>query len=513
MLLRRFLFVLRTLLPIFGIASACAYPGADAGPKPLQALRGQPSPMAGPMLAPPSSVLNALAEAGIPDSSLGFYARRVDARRAFAALNEEQPFVLASTAKVVTSLAALDLLGPDYQWTTHAFAKGELVDGRLDGDLLIVGGGDAMLSSDALRRWFAGLHEQGLREVGGNIVLDRFAFSLSRDDLARTPRPEPDRPHHVWPDALSLDEGVLRVEVQALPKGRTTVRMLPLLADVQIVSAVAHGPGCRARAELGPGAAAPGMASTSLKLTVTATSAPDCGVQHIEFVPLSHAEFTTRAVAALWAESGGVLAGRVVGRAASAGTAAVQRDGGGDHELAFAVHSSEKLPLVVREINKTSNNMLARNLLLSLSPGFPLQPATLDAARVRVQAWMRTQGLAGDDIEIDSGSGLSRLERGKPRAMVQLLTRAWKGRSAKAFMESLPVAGVDGTLANRFQTGAASGQAFLKTGTLSDARALAGYVKARSGKLYAVAVMVNHPDAGRALPAIDALIEWLAREG
>jgi D-alanyl-D-alanine carboxypeptidase/D-alanyl-D-alanine-endopeptidase (penicillin-binding protein 4) len=157
--------------------------------------------------------------------------------------------------------------------------------------------------------------------------------------------------------------------------------------------------------------------------------------------------------------------------------------------------------------------MLARNLLLSLSPGFPLQPATLDAARERVQAWMRTQGLAGDDIEIDSGSGLSRLERGKPRAMVQLLTQAWKGRSAKAFMESLPVAGVDGTLANRFQTGAASGRAFLKTGTLSDARALAGYVKARSGKLYAVAVMVNHPEAGRATPALDALIEWLAREG
>jgi D-alanyl-D-alanine carboxypeptidase/D-alanyl-D-alanine-endopeptidase (penicillin-binding protein 4) len=469
--------------------------------------------MAGLMLVPPSSVLSAFAEAGIPYSSLGFYARRVDARRPFAALNEEQPFVLASTAKLVTSLAALDLLGPNYQWSTHAFAKGELIDGRLDGDLLIVGGGNATLSSDALRRWFARLHEQGLREVGGNIVLDRFAFALSPNDLARTPHPEPDRPHHVWPDAFSLDEGVLRVDVQALPKGRTTVRMLPSLADVQVVSAVARGTGCHAHAQLGPVATPPGGASPSMTLTVTATGAPECGVQHIEFVPLSHAEFTTRAVAALWAESGGVLKGKVVDRPASAGSAVVQRDGGGDYELPFAVHSSEKLPLVVREINKTSNNMLARNLLLSLSPGFPLQPATLDAARERVQAWMRTQGLAGDDIEIDSGSGLSRLERGKPRAMVQLLAQAWKGRSAKAFMESLPVAGVDGTLANRFQAGAASGQAFLKTGTLSDTRSLAGYVRARSGKLYAVAVMVNHPEAGRALPALDALIEWLAREG
>jgi D-alanyl-D-alanine carboxypeptidase/D-alanyl-D-alanine-endopeptidase (penicillin-binding protein 4) len=507
--LRRLLVVLRALLPAIATAAACAYPGADVGPKPWTPPRGKPSPMAGLMLVPPSHVLAALRDAGVPYENLGFYARRVDMRRPFAALNEEQPFVLASTAKVVTSLAALDLLGPGYQWTTHAFAKGEIVDGRLDGDLLIVGGGNAMLSSEALRRWFARLHEQGLREVGGNIVLDRFAFALRPDDLARTPRPDADRPHHVWPDALSLDEGVLRVEVETLPKGRTAVRMVPSLADVQIVNAAARAPGCHAHAALAP--AAPGVAS--LRLTVTATTTPTCGVQQIAFVPLSHAEFTTRAVAALWAESGGVLKGRVVDRPATTGSAVVQQDGEGSYELPYAVHSSEKLPLVVREINKTSNNLLARNLLLSLSPGFPLQPATLDAARERVHGWMRTQGLKHGDIEIDSGSGLSRLERGKPRALVHLLAMAWKGPSAAAFVDSLPIAGIDGTLASRFQSGASTGRAFLKTGSLMDTRALAGYVKARSGKVYAIAAIVNHTNAPQATPALDALIEWVAREG
>jgi D-alanyl-D-alanine carboxypeptidase/D-alanyl-D-alanine-endopeptidase (penicillin-binding protein 4) len=191
----------------------------------------------------------------------------------------------------------------------------------------------------------------------------------------------------------------------------------------------------------------------------------------------------------------------------------VQQDAEGAYELPYAVHSSEKLPLVVREINKTSNNLLARNLLLSLSPGFPLQPATLDAARERVHGWLRTQGLKEGDIEIDSGSGLSRLERGKPRAMVQLLASAWKGPSSAAFVDSLPIAGVDGTLANRFQSGASAGRAFLKTGSLMDTRALAGYVKARSGKVYAVAAIVNHPNAPQATSAIDALIEWIASEG
>lgn len=505
---RRLIRTLRTLLPLLGIASAWAYPGADAGPKPWQPPRGRVAPTTSLQLVPPSELLRPLQEAGIPTSSLGFYARRVDARKPFAALNEEQPFVLASTAKVVTSLAALDLLGPNYQWTTHAFAKGEIVDGRLDGDLLIVGGGDATLSSDAMRRWFVRLHEQGLREITGNIVLDRFAFVLSPEDLARTPRPDPDRPHHAWPDAFTLDEGVLSVEVQALPKGRTEVRLVPALADVKVVSAVERGVGCHAHAHMSAAGAGP-----ALQLKVVATLVPECGVQRIGFSPLSHAEFTTRAVAALWAESGGTLGGRVLDRAASQGSAIVQRDGGGDYELPYAVLSSEKLPLVVRDINKTSNNMLARNLLLSLAPGFPVRPATLDGARGRVQGWLRTQGLGSDDIEIDSGSGLSRLEKGKARAMVQLLSQAWRGLSARPFVESLPIAGVDGTLANRLQAGPATGHAWLKTGTLLDARALAGYVKAKSGKVYAVAVMVNHPDAARATPALDALIEWIAREG
>lgn len=497
----------RTLPALLLCAAAWGFPGADAGPKPWQPPRGRPAPLAGLKLLPPGHVLELLRAAGVPSSQIGFYARRVDAPRAFAALNEEQPFVLASTAKLVTTLAALDLLGANHQWTTHAFAKGELVDGRLQGDLLIVGGGNAMLSSDALRRWFERLHEQGLHEITGNIVLDRLAFTLSADDLARTPLPEPGRPHHAWPDALPLDEGVLRVQVVPQPRGQVALRMQPVLEGVQLVSAVAAGPGCSAHAAL----AAP--AGTSLTLKVSGMAGPECGMQQVALMPLSHAEFGARAIAALWTDSGGRLGGKVIERAAAPDTGVVQRDGDGNFELPYAVHSSEKLPIVLREINKHSNNLLARNLWLTLSPGFPLKSATAAAARERVLQWLQAQGLKADDFELDSGSGLSRSERGRPRALVQLLLRAWAGRQARDFVDSLPIAGVDGTLARRFQAGAATGHAFLKTGSLLDARALAGYVKARSGKVYAVAVMVNHPDAAAATPALDALIEWLAEAG
>jgi D-alanyl-D-alanine carboxypeptidase/D-alanyl-D-alanine-endopeptidase (penicillin-binding protein 4) len=236
-------------------------------------------------------------------------------------------------------------------------------------------------------------------------------------------------------------------------------------------------------------------------------------VQQVALLPLSHAEFSARAIAALWAEAGGVLRGRVIERSVSAEAGVLQRDADGDYELPYAVHSSEKLPIVLREINKHSNNLLARTLWLTLSPEFPLRSATAAGARERVQQWLAAQGLKAGDIEVDSGSGLSRSERGKPRALVQLLARAWSGRHARDFVDSLPIAGVDGTLARRFQGGAATGNAFLKTGSLLDARALAGYVKGKSGKVYAVAALVNHPEAAAATPALDALIEWLAESG
>ena len=114
---------------------------------------------------------------------------------------------------------------------------------------------------------------------------------------------------------------------------------------------------------------------------------------------------------------------------------------------------------------------------------------------------------------VDEGSGQSRAERGKPRALVQLLRNAWRGGASQAFVDSLPIAGVDGTLAHRMRSGSATGQAFLKTGTLSDTRALAGYVRAQERQASTRSPRSSPPGRGEGTPALDALIEWVAREG
>jgi serine-type D-Ala-D-Ala carboxypeptidase/endopeptidase (penicillin-binding protein 4) len=427
-------------------------------PWPLRAL-ARPRQAAG-LAGLDRSLFRVLAGCGLPASALGLYVSDVSSGRPMASLNAEQAFVMASTAKLVTAQAALELLGPRWRWRTHAFATGPLHNGHLLGDLVIVGGGDPGLTGAHVRQWLIELRQRGLDEIRGDLVIDRSAFLLQEADHVGTPTPGPGRPHHAWPASLVIDTAAMSAV------WKRWLRRGPPAGD--------DGPA---------GGASP----------------------------------VAQVVELLWRDVGGRLRGRLRERDLSGGRpdgARLPMIGADGQALApMSTHLSPPLPEVVHEINKTSDNVAARHLLLSLAPGFPLRPATLPAARDRVHHWLSEQGLQAQDIEIDNGSGLSRAERSKPRALVQLLRRAWAGRQSQAFVDSLPVAGVDGTLAHRLQHGAATGQAHLKTGTLLDARALAGYVQARSGRTLAVALFVNHPQAAHATGAMDAVIEALARSG
>ena len=455
----------------------------------------------------PTSVAGAISASGLPLKSFGLFAQEVSGERTLASLNADLPYTMASTTKVVTSLAALDLLGPYYRWRTSAYAMGPIVDGRLAGDLLIVGGGNAQLTSAELQAWFARMHAQGLDEIQGDIVLDRFAFALSDADHAGTPMQSADRPRHVWPAALTLDEGQLGVALQPARGRRPEITLVPPLSEVTLVNQVASGAECEVTPRWEE------SASGNAQVVVRGTWGAACGARTVSFVPPPHSGYAARALPAMWAKAGGILRGRVVASERPAGAKALPVGPDGELLQPLSFDRSKPLPELVRDINKTSDNMAARNLMLSLSPGFPERPATLAGAQKIMRMWLRDQGIADGDIEVENGSGLSHTERAKPRALVQLLRQGWRGEQAEAFLESLPIAGVDGTLANRLQGGKAQGRAFLKTGSLNDTRALAGYVRATSGRLYAVSAMVNHADAGAGRAALDAFIEWVARNG
>lgn len=462
----------------------------------------------------PPDVKAALVASGLPLTSFGFYVRPVeaDAAAALLALNAEQPFVMASTAKVVTSLAALDLLGANHRWHHRAQATGPVAGGRLNGHLVITAGSGGVTAAE-LARWFRQMRTEGVTRVNGDIVLERVTLLHEQHAVPAAATAAPRA--LATPVAAAAPAAPLVVSVRPAGGTRAQVSLRPRPPGVVVVNDVFMGSTCGAWAQWSDTGAGP-------QLWVRGQWSAHCGSQDIASMrapptalrtaavvaPAVRAISTPALVAALWAQTGGTLGGRVV-----------EREPGGPEDQATRVAQqwssrlSTPLPAVIRDINKSSNNSAARRLLLSLSPRLPHPGAALRAAQDRVHGWLRTQGLADDDIRIDLGSGQSREERGKPRALVQLLRNAWRANSSSTFIDSLPIAGVDGTLANRLRRGSATGQAWLKTGTLHDTRALAGYVKARSGKVYAVAALVNHPQAARGTPALDAFIEWVAKNG
>ena len=455
----------------------------------------------------PAAVAGAIAASGLPAKNFGLYAQEVIGTRTAFALNEEQPYTMASTTKIVTSLAALDLLGPYYRWRTSAFALGTLTDGKLVGDLLIVGGGNAQLTSADLAKWFKRMHEQGLREIEGDMVLDRYAFQLKPADHKGTPMQSAGEPRHVWPDAMTLDEGQLDVMLRPARGARPAISLSPSLSEVTLDNRVTTGAGCSAAPTWRSGR--DGRAT----VLVEGSWGPACGVRSISFVPPPDSGIAARALPALWAATGGVLRGKVVAATIVPGVSPIPLGADGEPVPPLSFDRSKPLTELVRDINKVSDNVGARNLMLSLSPGFPARPATLAGAQRTMALWLRDQGLAQGDIEVENGSGLSHSERAKPRAMVQLLRKAWRAEQAQAFFDSLPIAGVDGTMKGRLIGSRAAGQAYLKTGTLNDTRALAGYVHGASGKMYAVALMVNGVDPAAGRPALDAMVAWLAKNG
>ena len=536
----------------------------------------------------PPEVAALLRRSGLPLAHFGIDVRAVDsgASPSWFALNADRPFLLASTTKLVTSLAALDLLGRDRRWRTEAHATGALAAGRLAGDLVIVGGAVG-LTAPELRRWFAQMRGEGLREIAGDIVLQDVAL-LDEAEPAQAAATAREQFADLPPAARVYNAGKLLVSVAPSRGARARVTLRPRPANVHVDNDVLMGgTQCAAWARWKSPAEARG--GPPLQLWVRGRWGPACAGEDIAFVqPPAGVRLAPglgaappavvpvpRMVAALWAETGGRLRGRVVETDAPV---AASR-----HAIRSTRHWSSEIstPLaeVMREMNKTSNNAAAHSLLLALAsgavptagtrqsadssqPSSTLQPtgalqptgmarsigtslstgapesigtanstsaaqpesapqsegalkpaALLRSARARMHAWLRGQGLADGDIEVVEGSGRSRAERGRPRSLVQLLCNAWRSAAAQTFIDSLPIAGVDGTLQHRMRNGAATGQAWLKTGTLSDTRALAGYVRAKSGTVYAVTAIVTDAQAAKGTPALDALIEWIARKG
>ena len=175
--------------------------------------------------------------------------------------------------------------------------------------------------------------------------------------------------------------------------------------------------------------------------------------------------------------------------------------------------SPRSLADVVHDINKFSNNVMSRQLLLQLGHVSGAQPSTLSAGREALRGWMVREGLSLPGLVLDNGSGLSRSTRISAAGMAQVLLHAAKSGHGDLLRESLPVLGIDGTMRFRMAGEPLAGRAWIKTGSLADVSTIAGYLDAVSGTRYAVVLFVNGPRPSGARRLQEEFLRWVYRHG
>lgn len=413
-------------------------------------------------------------------------------------LNAERAFNPASTMKLVTGYAALALLGPDYRWRTALYLDGALVDGVLRGNLVLRGGGDPKLVIEDLTELVARMRAAGLREIAGDLLLDTALYDLS-GELSGPIDGEASQPYNVAPNAALLNFKATRVILR--PRGAgATIELDPALAGVEIVNEV------RTRFGLcdNSGAITIGDAGGERRaaIRVSGTIRTACGEQSTFAAVLTHRQFAGALFKAVWVAAGGSWNGE---------TRVVPGAGRGVPWIVW--ESPRTLAENIDDIYKLSNNVMARQVMLQTAADVLGLPATMARARGVVRRWLDLQGLALSELVLDNGSGLSRDERISAAGMAQLLRHAAAGPYAERMRISLPMVGIDGTMKRRLIGEEITGRAWVKTGSLEGVRAIAGYVDARSGQRYVVAMFINGPGAAGSRPAQDAFLRWVFSNG
>jgi D-alanyl-D-alanine carboxypeptidase/D-alanyl-D-alanine-endopeptidase (penicillin-binding protein 4) len=427
---------------------------------------------------------------------------------------DTEPMNPASTMKVLTTLAGLDILGPQYRWRTKIFTDGIIRQGTLQGNLYLQGSGDPKLIPEELAKLMRDLQALGIQKIDGDLFFDRTAYASSVMEH-NTIDGESLRAYNVPPDpllyafrALSFQLGKSRtadfIDITYTP----TLSQLKIVNQMQLVDRSCDNWKSNIHFNLEPES----VSSTDQAITAQFSGSFPSACKGVNFnvVALDANTFLTQGFAAAWELAGGTW---------------VKPPNGKDGTVPLAARlllQFEGIPLAddVQDINKYSNNVMARQLLLTMALEKMGKPATTMNGELVIQSWLKQNNLQFSNLVIENGSGLSRNEAISADQMNQLLLKARNLPVGEVFYNSLPIAGTDGTMRNRLMTQLRKflhlkkkPEARIKTGSLADVRAISGYVVSKSGKIYAVSSFINHPNASRGLEAHDQLLSWLIEDG
>lgn len=449
--------------------------------------------IAQPSATLPAKVTQAMQKNKLSPNSLSLAAIPLDGQGSGILYNADISVNPASTMKLVTTYAALEQLGPTYQWKTEFYGDGQLKGGVLSGNLYLKGGGDPKLNMEKLWLMMRDLRANGVMQITGDLVLDRSYFNQPQLPVFNDDGGDPNRPYLVNPDSLMVNLKSVRM-ITRTDSGKVSVMMEPPLTNVRIDNQVKALPAAKCPAwpdvRYNPVTQADGT-----RLVVTGKLAEGCSAQSY-LALLDHPGYAAGAVRAIWQELGGTIAG-------------TDRLGSVPKDAKLLARSfSPDLTEIVRDINKYSNNTMARQLFLSLGARYRTGADADDAKAAQrvIRSWLAKKGITAPHLVIENGSGLSRDERVSAREMAGMLQAAWHSPYAAEFIASMPLVGMDGTMRKRLKRTAMEGQAHIKTGTLNNVRAIAGFTRTAKGQNWVVVAILNDPRPWGASAILDQIL-------
>lgn len=394
----------------------------------------------------------------------------------------------ASNVKLVTTAAALALLGPEHRYVTRVYAKkGALKGATIDGDLYLRGGGDPSLVTADLYQLASDLRALGITKVTGGLVLDLTAFD--RDELP---------PHYDQKDelasyrapggAMSINFGtyVVLARPGADPGAAPFIVVDPPVPSIRLKTTATTSAGARNQLKLAVGTAKDG----AIEIAASGEIGADAGPVEYRYPVARPGDYT-----------GEVFRLVLKQRGVSLGRAAVRFEAVPEDSQRLALVRSEPLSVLVRSVNKLSNNYIAEHILKTLDDH---APATFAGGLARVRAWLGSIGVPGLGLDYGNGSGLYDANRLSAAQLVHLLQAVHRDfRIGADFLASLPIAGVDGTLRSRMQQGSAARFVRAKTGSLDGVSTLSGYAGAVGRPPLAFAILFNDLDLHAAQQARD----------
>ncbi|HLT64647.1 MAG TPA: D-alanyl-D-alanine carboxypeptidase/D-alanyl-D-alanine-endopeptidase, partial [Pseudohongiella sp.] len=432
-----------------------------------------------------------------PQNSYSLYVREVGQQEPLLAVNQNLPLNPASTMKTLTTLAGLELLGPVYQWQTRVYALGEISEGTLNGDLLIQGGGDPFLVEENLRALLKNLQRRGVQRITGDLVVDASLYdpAVSQEALIDN---DTRRAYNVLPHAMMVNFQTVNFYFEPHSNGRDVVIQAdPALPNLRI----------RNQLKLQHGACTGFQRGIRFDIneagdvvTFSGNFPSRCEQYSMTRSVLDAPNYAYGMFSLLWKELGGDFSGKL--RVQTLPDATLQP---------LLVHRSPVLADVIKSINKYSNNMMTRHLLLQIGLEKYGAPATVANGVQAVHEYLSALGIDHSSLVLVNGAGLSREARLTTEMLAAVLEHGWSISTMPEFLASLPLSGMDGTLRTRLQSEGPRGSMHVKTGSLDNVAGVAGYVHARSGKHYIVVALVNHNgvDNGPGQELSDALLTWV----